>query len=221
MAEQATVQAQDVFSVRSRVSWSALFAGVAAAVAVYVLLSTLGVALGLTLADDAGRDALTTGAGIWAILTALLALFTGGCVATRCTAGETKMEAVLYGVILWGVMFTLILWMTGSVLRTGADTLLGTSDAARTGRIDWGTVGRDAGLSQEQINRIRTTLPGTADLRAQAPEAAWWSVAGILLSMLASIGGALVGSGPTPLLRGIAIRRSVVQLGGGMQSPTR
>lgn len=208
-----TLQVHDVAPVRSRVSWGALFAGAFVALTVYVLLSVLGAALGLSMADYYRGTSMTTMAGIWAAVSLLIALFCGGCVTTQFTAGETKTEAVIYGVILWGLMFAVILWMTGAIFQAGfAGILRGANVAASMDQrgVDWQRVARESGVSQEQIDRMRASLPSVAELHAGSTQAAWWLFATLLVSLLASIAGALVGSGPTPMLRTLLFRRAVV-----------
>src|SRR4051794_17483289 len=90
------VQVKDVAGVRSRVSWGAILGGAMTAMAVFVLLSVLGTAIGATVLYRQGDADLQTGAAIWAVMTLILALFCGGCVASQCTAGETKEESVIY-----------------------------------------------------------------------------------------------------------------------------
>lgn len=105
MANDETVRTRDVLPVYSRISWGAILAGLFVTLAVFVLLSTLGLAIGISAADETNRDNVTVGAGIWAVITALIAFFCGGCVVSRFTAGETKAEAVMYGTVLWGASF--------------------------------------------------------------------------------------------------------------------
>src|SRR5438270_277621 len=103
------VQVQDLLPVRSRVSWGAILAGVMTSIALYFLLSVLGVAIGATVTYRNGDVAdISLAAAIWAIITLMLSLFAGGCVASQCTVGETKGESVIYGVVLWGTMFSLL-----------------------------------------------------------------------------------------------------------------
>jgi len=213
MANSEEVRVNDVLPVRSRVSWGALFAGLFVALTVYVLLAVLGAALGLSFADQFRADTLATAAGVWAIATLLIALFSGGCVTAQCTVGETKTEAVMYGVVLWGVMFALILWMSGSAMRAGIGGALIAANVV-TGPEnrppDWERAARDAGVSREQIDRMRASMPTLEDVRNGSTEAAWWSFAGLLVSLGAAIGGALAGSGPTPFLRSVLFRQTTV-----------
>src|SRR5262245_51104205 len=105
------IETQDVLPVRSRVSWGAIFAGAVVALTVYLLLSSLGVALGLSVSGRVDGQNLAIGAGIWAILSTLISLFLGGWVASQCTAGETRGEAAVYGVVVWGIFFAALLWL--------------------------------------------------------------------------------------------------------------
>ena len=50
------------------------------ALAVYLVLTLLGVALGLSVSDRVRPENLQTGGAIWAILTTVIALFAGGWV---------------------------------------------------------------------------------------------------------------------------------------------
>jgi len=221
MTSSEEIHVNDVLPVRSRVSWGALFAGLFVALTVYVLLGVLGTALGLSFADQLRGETIATAAGLWAIATLLIALFSGGCVAARCTVGETKGEAVMYGVVLWGVMFALILWMSGSALRAGFGGALRAANvvaSAENNSTDWERVARETGVNQEQIDRMRASMPTSGTMRANSTEAAWWSFAGLLVSLGAAVGGALAGSGPTPFW-GIRLRQTTAQATGhGMRS---
>jgi len=223
MSSAEDVRVNDVLPVRSRVSWGALFAGLFVALTVYVLLGVLGAALGLSVADQFRADNVATAAGAWAIGTLLVALFSGGCVTSRCTVGETKMEAVLYGVILWGVMFALILWTSGSVLRAGFGGALHAANVVANSNNapgDWERAAREAGLNREQIDRMRANLPTAADVKAGSTQAAWWSFAGLLVSLAASIGGAMAGAGPAPFLGRTLYRQTTVSTAGRGMHPT-
>jgi ABC-type transport system involved in multi-copper enzyme maturation permease subunit len=221
MADTAPLRTEDVLPVRSRISWGAVFAGLFTALAVSVLLSVLGTALGLTWSEHTSRgDYVSSGAAIWAAITGLVALFAGGLVTSMFTAGENKAEAVLYGIVLWGLMFAAVAGITFAGTRLAVGTFLGTANvAANVNNADWERIARDAGVAQEQINQMRPRMPAVGDVRAtidenvnrqNAARAAWWSLLGTVLSMLAAVGGTLAGSGPEPILRGLFVRRAVV-----------
>jgi hypothetical protein len=210
------VRGEDLLPVFSRVSWAALFAGLFVALTVFLVLSALGAAIGLSVADTARGEAIATGAGIWAIVTALVAFFTGGCVTSRCTAGESRTEAAIYGTILWGLTMTLLLWMGGAAIRTGFSAVVGTANVAANATnppADWEAAARRAGLTEAQINQMRAELPSQARVQDASAAAAWWSLLGILVSLLAAVGGAVTGAGRgTPAFGGIAFRQTSVQV---------
>lgn len=89
-----------------KMSWSALFAGVSVASGVWLLLHVLGLAIGfsqLDPGDPTSLRAIGIGAGVWSVLTSMLALFCGGWVAARSAGILGRIHAVLHGVVLWGV----------------------------------------------------------------------------------------------------------------------
>ncbi len=59
-------------SVRSRISWAAILAGAAVAMAIYALLMSLGVAVGMSVDDDANSRNFGTSAGVWSFTGALV-----------------------------------------------------------------------------------------------------------------------------------------------------
>lgn len=215
MADPTPVHTEDVLPVRSRISWGAVFAGLFTALAVLVLLSVLGTALGLTWSQHTSRgDYVASGAAIWAALTALLSLFVGGFVTSLFTAGENRAEAVLYGIVLWGVTFAAVAAISFAGTRLAVKGVLGTANVVTNmGVGEWERVARDAGVTPEQINQMRARMPVAVDenvSREQAARAAWWSLLGTVLSMVAAVCGTLAGCGPVPYLRGFLVRRPVV-----------
>ena len=218
----ATVQAQDVLPVRSRVSFSAIFAGAVVALALSLLFHMLGLALGLSVINRVADNTLSTGALVWAIAMTLVALFAGGYVTSRCSVGETHTEAGIYGVIMWGVVFAMLLWLMTAGTRMGLTAIMGVANNANAERFSDADF-RAAGFSEDQIassrpqfDKLRTRLDNLpAELRSAAEDprarsAAWWTFAGVLLSMLASVAGAVVGAGPEFVLTrwGLGVRRT-------------
>jgi len=213
MAESTIVHAEDVMPVRSRVSWGAIFAGAAIAFAVYFVLTLLGSAIGLSVRDRVQTDQLSTGAAVWAILTVALALFLGGYVTSQCTVGENKLEAIIHGVIMWGVLFGVIVCLAATTVRSGFSALVGMANVTQaTTNQSWEDLARRAGVPQDRINdwqrqakdatqeaRAAVQDPQNQEMAANtAMQVAWWTLAGTLLSMIAAVGGALAGAGPSP-----------------------
>lgn len=218
MADTQEPRYEDLAPVYSRVSWGALFAGLFVTLTIFFLLSHLGAAIGLSAADTARGETIATGAGIWAIVSALVAFFCGGCVTSRLTAGESRTEAAVYGTILWGLTFAALVWMTGSVVRTGFTTVVGTANVAANAAAppaNWEQAARQAGLTDAQLQQMRAELPTAEQAQGASAEAAWWSLLGVALSLAAAIGGAVVGAGPTPIAGAVMFRRTTVVAGHG------
>lgn len=214
------VRTEDVTPVRSRIGWGAVFAGFMVALAMYILLSLLGTAVGLSVVRSVRDDVLGYAAIAWSIVTILVSMFMGGWVMTQLEVGENRGEAVLHGIILWGVMFAALLWMASTGIRIGFNALLGVAANPAVQNLSAEDLQRH-GYNTEEINRIQTWFQNMpAELRslaqdARTVQAAWWTFFGLLLSLLASIGGALAGAGPALNLRTIYMRyTSITGLGG-------
>src|SRR5437868_1693676 len=103
--QTSTPRPEDVFSVGSRISWGAIFAGAVLALGIYSLLTILGGAVGLSISDRMNPTTLKTTALVWTMLTMVVAIFVGGAVTSQFTVGESKTEAMLYGIIMWALLF--------------------------------------------------------------------------------------------------------------------
>jgi hypothetical protein len=227
MAEASRPSAVDLVGVRSRVSWGAIAAGAMVALTIYIVLTMVGVALGIELAVRGTGDQFGAGAAIYSIVVLLLAMFFGGWATSRLAVGESKLEAVLYGLILWGVLFMGMVWLLSTGLRSGFGALFGTASGVYTtdeGRVDYDRVARDlkqAGVDEATVNKYRgyyerirdnpasaadvsRELGGDAAAQQAARQASWWAAGGILVSLVTVILGSLVGSGellqPVPIL---------------------
>lgn len=113
-----------------KVSWGGIFGGVLVALGLLLLLAALGVAVGVS-AVQPGETAAATfgaGAGIWAGVSLLLALFVGGMVSTRIGAIVDGTTGFFEGALVWVVSVLLMLYFAGSgvgMLAGGAFQLVG------------------------------------------------------------------------------------------------
>jgi hypothetical protein len=153
-----------------RVSWGGVFGGVLVALGFLLLMTALGVAVGISAAQPGETDAgtLGAGAGIWAGVTLLVALFIGGWVSTRIGAIFDGTTGFFEGALVWVVSVLLMLCMasTGiSLLAGGAFKLVG-------------------GAAQALSSVLQSS---------QATSAAWITFGALLLSLLAAVLGAMAG----------------------------
>lgn len=217
----SSVLVQEAPPVRSRVSFGAIIGGAVVALAVYLLLSLLGVALELSVTRHSTDTQLGVYAGVWAVATLLISLFCGGFVVSQCSVGETGGEAAVHGIIMWGVVFAFLLWLTTTGVSLGFNGVMSAATAANvaqgTGAPSDGESARVAAkrdgetdaayqqrLSDEAKDAGAKVRNAASDPRAIS--AAWWTFAGVLFSMLAAMLGAVCGSGPHTVVAGFPVR---------------
>jgi hypothetical protein len=137
----ATQYEEIVTSEYKTLSWGAIFAGVAVAMVVYMLLNLLGIGIGASTLDVQAGDvpsgtAFGIGAVIWTILSALIALFVGGWVTGRFTTlGDQPLNRALHGVIVWSLVYlisALIVTTAVGKLVGGAANMLGKGISSAT-----------------------------------------------------------------------------------------
>lgn len=108
-----------------RISWSAVFAGVLVAIIVQLLLSLLGLGIGLStidpLEEQNSAEGLGIGAAIWYGVSSLIALFLGGWVAGRLAAAPRTFDNTLHGVLTWSLTTLLTFYL----LTTTVGRLIG------------------------------------------------------------------------------------------------
>lgn len=105
----------------TRLSWGAIFAGVVIAVAVQLVLGILGAGIGLTMVDPVegttpGAAGFGIGAGIYWLLTTLIALGAGGYAAARVAGVHERFDALVHGLTVWGVTLILTLYLLTSAV---------------------------------------------------------------------------------------------------------
>jgi hypothetical protein len=155
-----------------RVSWGAIIAGAVVALAIGLMLNTLGVAVGATAVDAVGRDtpSATTfgiGAGLWLLVSNLIGLAVGGYVAGRLSGTADNTDAVLHGLGVWAIAFLVSAVLLGNAVTGAASTLSG----AASGLV--GGAARGAGSAASAVagqadpqalaDRARTALSGPSD----------------------------------------------------------
>ncbi|KQN26631.1 hypothetical protein ASE86_11195 [Sphingomonas sp. Leaf33] len=107
-------------TVRS-VSWGGIFAGVVIAVAVQLILGILGTGIGLSMVDPTegttpGATGFGIGAGLYWLVTTVVALGAGGYTAARASGATEKFDALLHGLVVWGVTLILTLYLLTSAV---------------------------------------------------------------------------------------------------------
>ena len=174
-----------------RLSWGAIFAGAVIATALQMVLTTLGIAIGLAAFDPGQGDrasSLGIGAAIWFAVVAIVSLFVGGLTTGRLAGVLTRGDGRLHGVVLWSLSTLLALYFAsigvGRVLggvfdfatRTtsavaggavGAAGQLGTAAVNQAGGIDFAALQREVETALQQTGNP-ALQPDSLQAQAQA-----------------------------------------------------
>lgn len=109
--------------------WVAIIAGLVVALGAWVLLTVLGLALGLSSADPndpvASLRSVGTITGIWSLVVPFAALLVGGLVAARTAGVVSRPTAAVHGLVLWGLATIMTVMLLGYVVRGVVSTAAG------------------------------------------------------------------------------------------------
>ncbi len=114
------VTSEPLYRDAARVSWGAIIAGLVVALGAWVLLTILGLAVGLSSVDPSHPASLRTGgmvSGIWSLVVAFVALLIGGLVSARTAGIVTRPTGAIHGLVLWALATIASLWLAGLVVR--------------------------------------------------------------------------------------------------------
>jgi hypothetical protein len=158
-----------------RISWGAVLAGAAMVIAVQVSLSLLGFGIGLSSVDPAAGDtpevaSLGIGAGIWWVVSNLIALIIGGYVAARLSGMPLRGDGIIHGVLTWAVTLLITIYLlttsVGSIVGGAFNVVGSTVSTLGRGVVEAAPEVADAaGISPEQIREqaeqlLRPEQPG-------------------------------------------------------------
>ena len=105
----------------NKVSWGAIFAGVVVALIVQVLLTMLGAGIGVATLDPGTGDnpeasTFSMMAGIWYMLSGIVAAYVGGYIAARMSGKTQATTGALHGLTTWAVTTLLVLYFLTSTI---------------------------------------------------------------------------------------------------------
>jgi hypothetical protein len=194
---------ENLMTVRNRVQWGPIVAGLLTGVATLIVLTVLGLAIGTSAFEPGESDGLGTAAGIWGALSAIVSFFLGGWVAAKTAAVGGRGSGMINGFMVGATALALILYLT----TTGLGNLLGTVG---------NNLGDIANVVQDQAQAEGVTSTDQAqdqaqDAQAQAQQAAdqatdaltaryddakkgaWGTLVGLLLALAAATVGGMLG----------------------------
>ncbi|RWB99651.1 MAG: PhnA-like protein [Mesorhizobium sp.] len=105
----------------NKVSWGAIFAGVVVALVVQVLLTLLGAGIGIATLDPGTGDnpeasTFSIVAGIWYVLSGIVAAFVGGYIAARMSGKTLPTTGAFHGLTTWALTTLLVLYFLTSTV---------------------------------------------------------------------------------------------------------
>jgi hypothetical protein len=171
---EAALSARSPF-VAPRMAWSAIFAGVAIALAIELMFALLGAGIGLSLIDPAGGDSpsaggLGIGSLIWWGLGTIIALAAGGYGAVRAAGVERPFDGAVHGIAIWAVTLLLTFYLLTSAIGGivgGAFRAIGGIAGAAGSSVSAvaPTVAQAAGISSDDVDDQVSALiqPAPAD----------------------------------------------------------
>jgi hypothetical protein len=158
-----------------RVAWSSVWSGFLIAVGAFLLMTVLGLAIGVSAADvapgaDGNARGLGIGAAVWSGISLLIALFLGGMVATRTGMVYDRAAGMTEGVLVWVLSILALIYMAASgigMLSSGVFGALGASVQGATSAVKNVNF---TDLSRGDINQViaRMKDPETARLGGAA-----------------------------------------------------
>jgi len=110
----------------NKISWGAVFAGVAVALVVQLLLNLLGAGIGAAVIDPGTSDnpsatTLSVSTAVWFVVSGLIASFIGGFVASRLSGRPSRSTGSLHGLTSWAVTTLVVVYL----LTTSVGALVG------------------------------------------------------------------------------------------------
>jgi hypothetical protein len=144
----------------TKLRWSAIFGGVFAALGLWVLLASFGLAVGLRSMSPQETSLRGEGMwlGIWSLVMPILALAFGTFIAVRATVVAHRGTGLLYGVVVWGLTTFVATMMVVSMATSAVG---GTINLA--GRLIGGLGGAAASAVGEAAGGGEQLAQGAAD----------------------------------------------------------
>jgi hypothetical protein len=158
----AVAPADDVRTIMlNQVSWGAVFAGAAIALVLQIILNMVGIGVGLSTIDVAAGEtpsagSLSMGAGVWWVISGIVAAATGGYIAGRLSGKASQSTTAYHGLIAWAVSTLAVVYL----LSSAASGLVG--GALSTASSALGGAGKAIGGSVQTV--MQTAAPSLNNL---------------------------------------------------------
>ncbi len=157
----------------------ALLAGVVMAFAFQLLLTNFSVAVGIaSLGNNSGDDSteslggtirkVETAAGLWALVTATIALFSACFLAVKLSLIESTLLGAIIGVVIWSTYFSVLVWVGSSAVGSLIGSVVSTATSGFQGLMGTATAAMGANAAKNQM--VSTAEEITAAVRRELTE---------------------------------------------------
>ena len=163
-----TLPMQETVLVKEKlVCWSAISAGVLAALLLGLLFELLGMAIGFSLFSPSNQVLypLSIGTALWMILSGIIALYFGGWVAGRFSPSVTTESGALYGLMVSGISILISITIMASAVGTvlsGSFSALSkvvSASSSASGSIAEKVIKGASKISPELTDKVRNAIP--------------------------------------------------------------
>jgi hypothetical protein len=188
------VVTNQVVEYHDRVRWGPIISGLVIAISLQLVLSALGAAVGASTIAGSGAPrtnagGAATGVGIWAVISLLISLFLGGYTTARACGPMTRSSAILNGGILWATTLAFGSWLLASGVSGTFGVLASNAGAVANQVLQSGQANVPNSVPSPNV-----TAQQTRDIAGNIANTNWWFALGSLLSLIAALVGATVGT---------------------------
>ncbi|TAI60808.1 PhnA-like protein [Bradyrhizobium sp. Leo170] len=122
----------------NQISWGAVFAGATIALVMQMILNMIGIGVGLSTVDVVAGDtpsagSLSIGAGIWWVISGIVAAAIGGYIAGRLSGKASQSTTAYHGLIAWAVSTLIVVYLLSSAASGLIGGALSTASSALGG----------------------------------------------------------------------------------------
>lgn len=103
----------------TRIKWTAVFAGLVVGIAVQMVLTLLGLAIGAWSIDLRGAQpaaGIPISTGIWTGISMLISAFIGGYVTARLSGAYLRSDGLFHGAVVWGLNWLVFGWLATTAM---------------------------------------------------------------------------------------------------------
>lgn len=168
------------------VDWGAILASVFCGLALTLLLTAIGAAIGITAADSDNADELSSGVAIWALISTALGTFLGAYIGGSMMRWGARFSSLFHGVTSWSFTLILSIWLGVTAAAGLVGATLQAANAAANTNVDPDDV--ETNVQAPSVNMEQVLEAGS-----------WWLVAGLLVSLALAVAGWYLGSRSVPV----------------------